>query len=503
MRRGSVPLLVLILSGACASAPTRTPASTPAPYSDIAAYRAARERLIAEDRATRLGANLLLTPAEETANRRLMALKQAELDRTREYFPPAHSFLEEKTKQIIAESPVFEVMRRLPKGGVLHAHGGALGDFRWLVSDVSYRPDCYIYLGDGPAVPRGALRLAETSPGEGWRLVSEVRASAADRKAFDEGIYRSITLGEEEMQAPDIWREFTTVFQRVSGLTGNPSVRAEYWRNMLLALVDENIQYLESRSVAIELSIVQDVKTRDPDFDVKFIAAAGRAGTREQVAQALANAIDLRAKDPGRIVGFDLVQEEDRTNTNLYYIEQLLAARREAERRGVGLPFYLHSGETSWAENENLYDAILLGAARIGHGVALIKHPRLMQIVKERGIGVEVCPISNQLLGYVSDLRNHPAIHYINAGLPVVLSTDDPAIFRQSLSHDFYAAFMAWGLDLRSLKQLAMNSLIHSAMNPDEKKRALAAWDRRWATFITWLNQRLESQFPDAPQISD
>jgi adenosine deaminase CECR1 len=495
----STPLLVLVLAGACASAPPRIPASTPAPYSDIAEYRAARERLIAEDRATRLGANLMLTPAEETANRRLMALKQAELDRTREYFPPAHSFLEEKTKQIIAESPVFEVMRRLPKGGVLHAHGGALGDFRWLVSDVSYRPDCYIYLGDGPTVPGGALRLADTSPGEGWRLVSEVRASAADRKAFDEGIYRSITLGEEEMQAPDIWREFTTVFQRVSGLTGNPSVRTAYWRNMLLALVDENIQYLESRSVAIELSIVQDVKTRDPDFDVKFIAAAGRAGTREQVAQALANAIDLRAKDPGRIVGFDLVQEEDRTNTNLYYIEQLLAARREAERRGVGLPFYLHSGETSWAENENLYDAILLGAARIGHGLALIKHPRLMQIVKERGIGVEVCPISNQLLGYVSDLRNHPAVHYINAGLPVVLSTDDPAIFRQSLSHDFYAAFMAWGLDLRSLKQLAMNSLIHSAMNPDEKKRALEAWDRRWATFITWLNQRLEPQFPDAP----
>ena len=134
----------------------------------------------------------------------------------------------------------------------------------------------------------------------------------------------------------------------------------------------------------------------------------------------------------------------------------------------------------------------LLGAARIGHGLALIKHPRLMQIVKERGIAVEVCPISNQLLGYVSDLRNHPAVHYINAGLPVVLSTDDPAIFRQSLSHEFYVAFMAWGLDLATLKQLAMNSLAYSAMRADEKQRALAAWDRRWAAFITWLNERPE-----------
>jgi adenosine deaminase CECR1 len=480
----------LALAAACASAPPRTaPSTTPSRYSDVTEYHAARERLIAEDRASRLGADLVLTPAEQTANRRLMALKQAELDRTRDYFPPAHSFLEERTKRLIAESPVFEVMRRLPKGGVLHAHGSALGDYRWLVTNVTYRPDCYMYIGSGP-VPRGALRVADASPGDGWRPVRELRAEAPDVTAFDEQLYRSLTLGEEELQTPDIWAEFTTVFQRVAGLVGHPAVRAEYWRYVLSALVDENIQYVESRSVGIESSIVQDIKTRDPDFDIRFIAAAGRSATREQVAQALANAVELRAKDSGRIVGFDLVQEEDRTNTNLYYVEQLLAARREAERRGVGLPFYLHSGESNWAENENLYDAILLGASRIGHGLTLIKHPRLMQIVKDRGIAVEVCPISNQVLGYVSDLRNHPAVHYINAGLPVVLSSDDPAIFGHTLSHDFYVAFMAWGLDLKALKQLAMNSLTYAAMSPDEKSRASAAWNRRWTTFIEWLNQR-------------
>ena len=34
---------------------------------------------------------------------------------------------------------------------------------------------------------------------------------------------------------------------------------------------------------------------------------------------------------------------------------------------------------------------------------------------------------SNQMLGYVPDLRNHPAVHYINAGIPIVLSPDDVA----------------------------------------------------------------------------
>ena len=192
--------------------------------------------------------------------------------------------------------------------------------------------------------------------------------------------------------------------QSSSASRDSPVIRwsgPRYWRHLLLALVEENVQYVESRSIRIDASIVLDVRTRDPDFDVKFIAAAGRSASRDRIAQMLANTLDLRAKEPELIVGFDLVEEEDRTNTNLYYAEQLLAAQREAARRGLDLPLYLHSGETNWAENENLYDAVLLGAARIGHGLALIKHPRLMQIVKERGIAVEVCPISNQLLGYV------------------------------------------------------------------------------------------------------
>ncbi len=419
-----------------------------------------------------------------------MALKQAELERTRAYFPPAHSFLEEKTKRLIADSPVLEVMRRMPKGAVLHAHGGALGDFRWLVSHATYRPDCYIYVGQTTTVARGTLRLAERSPGDGWRRVSELRALAPDTKAFDEELVRSITLGEEDLRVPDIWEEFATIFRRSSGLIGNRSVQTEYWRTLLAGLVAENVQYLESRTQAIDEGIIQEVRRLDPDFDVKFIPAGARSSGRERMAQTLRVVVDLRQKNPNRIVGFDLVEEEDRTNTNLFFIEELLTARREAALRGVSLPLYLHSGETNWAENENLYDAVLLGASRIGHGVALFKHPLLMQIVKARGIAIEVCPISNQILGYVPDLRNHPAVHYINAGLPVVLSPDDPGIMRHSLSHDFYAAFMAWGLDLRSLKQLAMNSLLHSAMSPDEKRRALASWDRRWAVFVKWVNER-------------
>ncbi len=274
---------------ACATrtAPAATPAGVAAPqgYATVAEYRAARERLIQEDRGRRLGAGLVLTAAEEAANTRLMALKQAELDRTRDYFPPAHSFLRERTKEAMAGSRVLEVMRRLPKGGVLHAHGGALGDFRWLVANVTYRPDCYMYVGPAAAPPRGTLRLADQSPGEGWRLVRELRAEAPDAAAFDAEIYRSITLGEEDLAAPDIWVEFGTIFRRVGGVVSHPSVGPDYWRNLLAALIDENVQYLESRSVGIDQAIIRDARGRDSAFGVRFIAAGGRSATRERIAQ--------------------------------------------------------------------------------------------------------------------------------------------------------------------------------------------------------------------------
>jgi len=474
----------LAMLTACAS---RTLPSAPEQFADVVQYRAARERLIERERALGLGGDLVLTPEEEAANRRLMALKQSELERTRQHFPPARSFLLNATKQRIAASPVLDVMRRMPKGGILHAHGSAMGDFRWLVSHATYLPNCYIYVGDSPVLVRGMLRFSAQPLGEGWRLVSEMRAAAPDVKAFDEEIYQSITLGEEDIHKPQIWDEFGHNFRRTSGLLANREVHTEFWRRMLRSLIDENVQYLESRTPPIDEAIIRDVQQRDPEFDVKFIPAGGRGEGRERIAQSLNYVVQQRLQNPDRVKGFDLVQEEDRTNTNLFYIEELLAARRDAERRGTTLPLYLHSGESNWAENENLYDAVLLGASRIGHGLALIKHPLLMEIVKARGIAIEVCPISNQVLGFVSDLRTHPAVYYIAAGFPVVLSPDDPGIMQHSLSHDFYTAFMAWGLDLRSLKQLAINSLVHSAMNPDEKRRALDAFSRRWAAFIHWL----------------
>jgi adenosine deaminase CECR1 len=456
-------------------------------YEDVDDYMKARKRLIQAELALRFDAGITLSSQEIEANRKLMLLKQKELERTREYFPPANSFLKSKTRRLIDQSPILEIMKRMPKGGILHVHGFLMGDFRWLIKQATYRPDCYIYKGKNGTAAHGALRIFKESPGDGWQLISELRKAADDVEEFDEGLYQSVTLGEEDLAQQDIWVEFTNCFRRSLGMFRDDEIFGSYCRKVFRELIEENIQYVETRGSG-GLDIIEEIQRDNPEFKVKYIIYSHRSATREQITQSLDFALNRREENPGLFVGFDLVEEEDKEHTNLYFIDELIKARHKAEERSVTLPLYLHSGESNWTENENVLDAILLDAKRIGHGIALFKHPLLMQIVKERNIAIEVCPISNQVLGYVADLRNHPAVLYINSGLPVVICPDDPAIWKSTFSHDFYEAFMSWGLDLKCLKQLAMNSLIYSAMEPEEKERALEFWRGKWEKFITWLN---------------
>ena len=115
------------------------------------------------------------------------------------------------------------------------------------------------------------------------------------------------------------------------------------------------------------------------------------------------------------MLGFDLVGHEDSLKPLLDYYDPLTRFVERQKEAGVEIPFIFHAGETlgdGTAADTNLYDAILLGTKRIGHGYniilrevgkfaesvyhrfSLIKHPKLMQICREKNIAIETCPIS-------------------------------------------------------------------------------------------------------------
>ena len=105
------------------------------------------------------------------------------------------------------------------------------------------------------------------------------------------------------------------------------------------------------------------------------------------------------------ISGFDMVCEEDYNPKCDTFLEMLYTAKL---KYGDRFKVIMHAGESYLRTNTELYDAILLGTKRIGHGFNLIMHPNLIQIVKDEKICLECCPISNKVLGYVTDLRLHP-----------------------------------------------------------------------------------------------
>lgn len=133
-------------------------------------------------------------------------------------------------------------------------------------------------------------------------------------------------------------------------------------------------------------------------------------------------------------------------------------------------------------------DAVLLGTKRIGHGYALAKHPKVLDLVKERDIAIEVNPVSNQVLKLVDDYRNHPASIFLARNVPLVISSDDPSFWEVTpLTHDFYMAFLGIASaesDLRTLKKFAINSIKYSSLDEPGKVDALLKWEKKWDKFI-------------------
>ena len=91
----------------------------------------------------------------------------------------------------------------------------------------------------------------------------------------------------------------------------------------------------------------------------------------EELEWHLSDCLALKQEFPHLIAGFDLVGHEDSLRPLIDYIEPLLKFVERQKELGVHVPFIFHAGETTGdgtAADVNLYDAILLGTKRIGHG---------------------------------------------------------------------------------------------------------------------------------------
>jgi adenosine deaminase len=114
----------------------------------------------------------------------------------------------------------------------------------------------------------------------------------------------------------------------------------------------------------------------------------------------------------------------------------------------------------------------VLGADRVGHGVRAVEDSQVLQLVRERGITLEVCPTSNMQSGVVSQLENHPLIDLNYLRVPTTINTDDPSLSNICLTDELVLAHVGLGLPLNRIKSNVMNA-VYAAFLPDDEREKL------------------------------
>lgn len=147
--------------------------------------------------------------------------------------------------------------------------------------------------------------------------------------------------------------------------------------------------------------------------------------------------------------------------------------------RNAGLRVVCHAGEIGGPDS--VREAIdILGAERIGHGIAVMNDPELGKSLAMRKVVLENCPTSNICTGAlakqigrpVATLADHPLKAFVDRGVPVTLSTDDPGMFHTDLLTE-YSIAASLGLSNPQLLHLAEQSFNSAFLTPEEKRRYL------------------------------
>jgi len=101
--------------------------------------------------------------------------------------------------------------------------------------------------------------------------------------------------------------------------------------------------------------------------------------------------------------------------------------------RRLGMATVIHAGEAG--DPRGVAAALdLPGIRRIGHGIAAAADPAILGRLARRGVPLEVCPTSNLCTGAVRSWTGHPVRRLYDAGVPLVIGSDDAAIFGTSLT---------------------------------------------------------------------
>jgi aminodeoxyfutalosine deaminase len=262
----------------------------------------------------------------------------------------------------------------------------------------------------------------------------------------------------EECRAIYSYADFDS-FLKAFGTVGKRLRRPEDYalvtRRLVERLATQNVRYAElTLAVGVILwkgedpaPVFEAVReaTRNSPVTVRWIFDAVRQFGVEPAMRVAAFAAERVGRD---VVAIGIGGSEERGPAS-WFTEVFAFAKR------AGLHLTAHAGESMGPES--IWAALELGAERIGHGIAALRDPVLMRHLRDREIPLEICITSNLVTGVVKRLEEHPVREIYEAGVPIVLNSDDPAMFGCTLMDEYRLAARAFGFSEEELCEIAEN----------------------------------------------
>ena len=228
--------------------------------------------------------------------------------------------------------------------------------------------------------------------------------------------------------------------------------------------------------------------------DYDFVAQTNRNAAPDSVFSSLAVAFATAASDL-RWVGVDLVGPEDGVISLADYSLQMQMVRFLSQQY-PGVHIDLHAGELvpTLVPPADLQSHVgqavrVAGTDRVGHGVDIAGERgarSLLRLMRERRVTVEIALSSNQQILQVGPKASQFSI-YRDAGVPVVLVTDDAGVSRSDLSEQYALAYGWFHLTYADLKDLSYQGVRSAFVSGAERTVLLGRLDAAFARFErTW-----------------
>lgn len=332
-----------------------------------------------------------------------------------------------------------------------------------------------------------------------------------------------------------VWRKFTSIFAIIDSIVAYEPIFRLFLRRLFKLLLEDGVRWVDLRTDFSTPNYRESLETPEQDFShtlkvleeeigafkaseegkgfwgARLIWTGIRAFDQRKIIEDMDACIAMKLAYPHLISGYDLVGQEDGGRPLKGLLPELFWFRKQCAQEGVEIPFFFHAGECLGDGSEtdhNLFDAVLLGTRRIGHGFSLYKHPLLIDMVKDKKILVESCPISNEVLRLCASVMSHPLPALLARGVSCSLCNDDPAVLGQDtagMTHDFWQALQGWdNLGLAGLASLAENSVRWAAFEDQNaadwvkdireatlgtgvRAERMKEWAVEWENFCLWV----------------